>query len=292
MAGSIADTSATGMFARMGSQRTTRDHRWPVHKCAICRMELGLVVKIRNVVPTTTEEPLEIHPTTQSKIDELERKAADYENIIIAQKAIIDKPAKTLISSANYIDKSKLGEQIIFSIKGYQLIGDGIIHQMIRSAFKDDPETIELLRTSPYVGSGIQTKKLRNNIRNLPTLTKTLISVGDMETRNYECDDVRLAMEISMLGEMLITKGVERIVMLPMIIHDEMTGPRARIMSFLEKKFTKLLEQTIYLKEAENIMRQDRRRNITNDRVYVHNEVTDKIHELIKQKMGITAALE
>ncbi|KAL6978005.1 hypothetical protein U1Q18_050375 [Sarracenia purpurea var. burkii] len=186
-------------------------------------------------------------------------------------------------STANFIEKSKFGEQIIFSIKGYQLIGDGIIHQMIRSAFKDDPETIELLRTSPYVGSGIQTKKLRSNIRNLPILAKTLISVGDMKSRNYECDDVRLAIEISMLGEMLVTKEVEKIVILPMIMHDDMTGPRSRILSFLEKKFTKLVEQTIYLKEAETIMRQDRRRNITNDRVYLHNEVTNKIHELVSR---------
>ena len=192
------------------------------------------------------------------------------------------------------IDDETFGE--IFRYRDQYIIGDGIAYQTLRSAFQEEKNISEKIRTSKFHGSNIPTRAIYENILKLPTTpTKVILSLADMETsRGNESYD-KVKYYITAILTALYVKGTRNITILPCITYENMPENRKKLNYELKNDIgpRNYWNSYEYVTEIEEHMRKDTQRIKRNDsegrsRQLLTNEQSAQILKILKEHVRKT----
>ncbi|KAL6958262.1 hypothetical protein U1Q18_045617 [Sarracenia purpurea var. burkii] len=126
----------------------------------------------------------------------------------------------------------------LYDFGEYTLLGDGLVYQILRTAFKDMPGVISDLTKSPYYGAKISLNKFREALRKLPAVPeKLVVSMGDLDTLAKDANDRKINFYVASIFELLYDRGARDVIMMPAISYSEMSRARSSLNTDLEKNY-------------------------------------------------------
>lgn len=178
-----------------------------------------------------------------------------------------------------FVAEIKIEGQTFFGMHRTLLLGDGLIYQVLRSAYKNDPQTLKKVHNSPFYGGKLSLFQLREAIRTIGKLPdRVILSVGSLETSTQTSNFEKVVFLLGALFEALYQRGVRELFVMPGVTYPEMPSSRKALNRCLKYDAGKRHEwQYTYLEEIEEMMARDERRDWNAGVVYAFNAVVTEV---------------